>query len=75
MSVIVLNAESVSQFEQAGEFAELRDATGRVIGFFHPANQPRVRSNLSREELEEIRRDRSGGKTLDEFFPPRMGKQ
>ncbi len=73
MGFIVLNPENLSQFEHAHEPTELRDSGGRVVGMFHPVKPPRVRSNLTREELEERRRDKSG-KPLAEFFPPRMAQ-
>ena len=60
MSVIVLNAEMVSQFEQAAKFAELRDGTGRIVGFFQPATGLQMTPPFSREEIEEQRKQTTG---------------
>jgi hypothetical protein len=65
MSVIVLNAEMVSQFEQAGEFSELRDGTGRIVGFFQPVAGMQMTPPFSREEIEEHRKQPLGRPLAD----------
>jgi len=75
MTEVILDAGAIAQLKDAQEQLKLRDESGRVLGYFLPA-QGRgndvifgVKSPFSREEIE--RRLRDGAKTarpLSEFF-------
>jgi hypothetical protein len=60
MTEVTLDAELVAQLKDGQEQLKLRDASGRVLGYFVPANQRR-KSPFSRDEIE--RRLRVGAAT------------
>ncbi len=74
MGFIVLNPESLNQFQHVGEPTELRDASGRVVGFFNPMAGHQVDPPFSHDEIEEDRKQRTG-RPLEEILKglPRRG--
>jgi hypothetical protein len=73
MTRLVLDAETAARFKDVGERVELCDASGRTLGYFHPANgrdyltDEERRGPFSDEELERRRRE-PGGKPLSEVL-------
>jgi hypothetical protein len=59
MVTITLDQSLIHKLADVREAAELQDASGRTIGYFHPAGEGNIQSPFSMEELE--RRDQAGG--------------
>jgi hypothetical protein len=63
---IIDNAALLEQLNQFTEPTELRDESGRVLGYYHPLNvsasptERSVQSPFSREEIEQRRQQRTG---------------
>ena len=60
MSKILLEPEIESRLTGFREAVEVCDLTGKVIGYFHPANSLRDLSPLSDEDVEKLRRQPNG---------------
>jgi len=68
MTEVTLGADAVAQLKNGEQRLKLRDASGRVLGYFTPANQGR-KSPFSREELERrLREGAATAKPLSEHF-------
>lgn len=73
MTRIVLDSSACNRLEGIGDFAELCDEHGRIIGYFmsgdqRPGQPPAgFESSLSREEVERRRNTRSG-RTTEEIL-------
>jgi hypothetical protein len=70
MTKLTLNAAATAQLDALHEPTEICDPKGKTLGVFHPAtngNGAKPHSQYSREELEELRKDRSGC-TLEEIW-------
>jgi hypothetical protein len=75
MTDIVLEEGIAAQLQQADKYVRLRDATGRVLGFFLPADPKAavviygVKSPHSTEELERrYREGKAHARPLSEFW-------
>ncbi|HEX7377196.1 MAG TPA: hypothetical protein VF278_08790 [Pirellulales bacterium] len=66
MTILTINAETSSQFNALADLAEIRDESGRILGYFHPLGSAVVeeagirRSPFSVDELRGRQRQRSG---------------
>jgi hypothetical protein len=63
MTCMTFDAALVAQLEKCQELVEIRDESGRTIGYFHPIRQSAARSvstPFSREEIERRREQRTG---------------
>ncbi len=74
MSRVVFDASLISRLQPLSSLTEICDESGRTLGFYHPvqdaATQPQMRSPFSQEELNVLRRQRSGralSEILDEL--------
>jgi hypothetical protein len=73
MTEVTLNPAAISQLQSATEYLKLRDADGRLVGYFLPLDPKQrefvfgVKSPLTDEERE-ARRQETGGRTLAEFW-------
>jgi hypothetical protein len=76
MNQIIIDAELKARLNNLNELMEVRDESGRTLGYFHPApssvdSEKRVgRSPITREELERRRAEPSGrplAEILDEL--------
>lgn len=75
---IVVDEHVCSTLGHLDELAELRDAAGRTIGYFHPAvsvggEAPRIGSPISDEELARRRRN-PGGRPLKDILEDLQGR-
>jgi hypothetical protein len=72
MEKIVVNELTSNALRGFTEAVELCDPTGRVLGRFFPGPRFMLKESdqcpYSEEELEEMRRDKSDGRTLAEFW-------
>lgn len=66
MTKITVNAETRTKLDGLEEVVEICDASGRTLGYFHPVPEPVdykaliAQSPVSDEELEELRKQRTG---------------
>jgi hypothetical protein len=73
MSRLVLDAATAGKFQAVHERVEVCDASGRTLGYFHPANANNglsdedQRGPFTREQLEQFRSE-PGGKPLSEIL-------
>ena len=71
MSILVLDQSTVAKLKTVSYGAELRDAQGALLGYFHPAVTPdsvdQYECPLSEKELLEIERQ-GGGRPLAEIL-------
>ena len=71
MTQITLNDDAVAQLQRTRGRAEIRDAAGRVIGFFEPFDAPAeswdTEIPFTDEEIERFRAD-PGGRPLEEIL-------
>ena len=71
MTQITLNDDVVAQLQQTRGRAEIRDAAGRVIGFFEPLDAPTEAWDseipFTEEEIERFRAE-PGGRPLEEIL-------
>jgi len=73
MTEVVLDPPAITQIQQGENYLRIRDAKGRVLGYFVPADPAvkqvvfGVKSPLSAEERE-MRSREPGGKPLAEFW-------
>jgi len=75
MAEVTLDAGAMAQLKDAREYLKLRDLSGRVVGFFLPADRAAsqvifgVKSPCTREEIERrFREDAKGARPLAEFW-------
>ena len=75
MAEVTLDSGAIAQLKDAQEFLKLRDSTGRVVGYFLPADRASsqvifgVKSPYSREEIERrYREEAKDARPLSEFW-------
>jgi hypothetical protein len=69
MTKVLVDAATRAKFNNLEGMLEVCDETGKTLGVFHPVTEskPSVRSPYSREELEQLRKQRTG-KPLSEIL-------
>jgi hypothetical protein len=60
MTCVTFEAGVIARLETLSELVEIRDESGRTIGYFHPVAGRKVSSPFSREEIEQRRQQRTG---------------
>ncbi len=71
MTQLVLDAETARKLREAGQYTELRDPAGAILGYFRPAvssdDYKKYEKPFTKEELDRARNE-PGGRTLDEIM-------
>ena len=69
MAQLVVDPATIAKLRGVNELTEIRDESGAVLGFYYPVtvaeHAGRVQSPHSREELEELRKQRQGRPLAD----------
>jgi hypothetical protein len=66
MTSLTVDAATLSRLQDLAKFMEIRDESGRVLGYFHPlgrftGSQPTVRASpFTDDELRERQKQRTG---------------
>jgi hypothetical protein len=74
MTDAILNQSAIAKMQEGSDYLRLRDAGGRVVGFFVPADPAAAqiiygaKSPLTSEERERRSQDTAGSKPLAEFW-------
>jgi hypothetical protein len=67
MTRIMLDATTMAQLYNLNEVLEVCDESGQTRGFFHPIGGQTARSPFTREQLEELRKQKTG-RPLDQII-------
>jgi hypothetical protein len=77
MTNIVLDADTAQKLRGAGQYLELRDPAGVVVGYFRPAVKPehykQFEVPFTKEELDRFANE-PGGRSLEEILRDLRGK-
>jgi hypothetical protein len=75
MAEVTLNSDAIAQLNDAQEYLKLRDANGRIVGYFLPVDRAKsevifgVKSPLSQDEIERrFREDAKTARPLADFW-------
>lgn len=60
MTHVTVDASTLARMNQLADLLEFRNEQGQVLGYFHPLKLQSVKSPLTRDELEQRRKDRTG---------------
>ena len=66
MTHLTFDGTTMERLQATTEFVKIQDESGKVIGYFHPLHQQATsRSPHTREELEQLRLQRTGRPLAD----------